>query len=73
MGALAISSIIGLEDDLAAIVAGSRVRPGDTVVGEKLKFEIERITRDAVHMRCINKEEKFAEFENAKLKKKMNF
>jgi hypothetical protein len=73
VSALTISCIIGLETDLAAIVAGSRVHQGDTIVGEKLKFEIEKITKDAIHLRCISEEEQFSEFTDIKLKKKITF
>lgn len=68
---LAVEVIIGFEDDLAAIVAGVRVRSGDIISGGKLRFEVKKITRNAVHLRCISEEEKFRKFLGITVKRKI--
>lgn len=70
---LTVECIIGIDlpENLAAVVAGTRVRPGDIVAAEKLKFKVEKITKDAVHFRCVSEDEKFKRLHNLRVKKKI--
>ncbi len=68
---LIVECIIGFENDLAAIVSGVRVHPGDIITGGKLRFEVKKITRNAVHLRCISEEEEFRKFSGITVKRKI--
>ena len=59
---LVVEVIIGLEDELAAVIAGVRVHPGDIIMGGKLKFRVENIMRNGVRLRCISEEEAHKKF-----------
>lgn len=70
---LTVETIIGFETDLAAVIAGVTVRPGGTVTGGKLKFEVEKITKDAVYLRCVSEEETFSPLRGLPTKKRIVF
>ena len=71
LSTLTVQVIIGFENDLAAVVADVRVRPGDTIMADKLKFKVEKITSDTVHLRCISEEKAHEKFLGITVKKKI--
>lgn len=70
---LTVEMIIGWENDLAAIIAGDTVRSGDMIVGDKLKFVVQKITKDVVYLRCISEEEKFSSLNGLVTKRNIIF
>lgn len=70
---LTVEMIIGWENDLAAIIAGDTARSGDTIVGDKLKFVVQKITEDVVYLRCISEEEKFSSLNGLVTKRNIIF
>lgn len=70
---LIVEVIIGRKNNLAAVIAGVRVRPGDIIIADKLRFRVERITSDAVHLRCVSEEPVHKKFFGITVKRKILF
>ncbi len=73
IAALTIEQIIGIEDNLTAVIAGKKVKAGYTVTAEKLKFRIEKIAGDAVHFICVSKEKEYEELRDLKVRRRIGF
>lgn len=73
IAALTLEAIIGIEDNLTAVIAGKKVKSGYTVTAEKLKFRIEKITADAVHFICISKGKEYEELRDLKVRRRIGF
>ena len=73
LASLSVAVIIGLdlEDELMAVVAGQRVRSGDTVLGDKLLFQVEEITKDMVVLRCITRQKQYADLKDQVTKRRI--
>jgi hypothetical protein len=56
------NQIIGKVPDLVAVVSGVKVSPGDKIQGKNLTFKVEKITKDAVHLKVIEANEKYKKY-----------
>jgi hypothetical protein len=73
LDALSVKSIIGLDvgDNLSAVIGGVTVRVGDTVTGESLEFNVDRITKDSVYLRCLTEDKKLESLHDLIIEKKL--
>ncbi len=59
---LTTTGIMGTGDELTATVSGVKVRAGDKIKGRNLTFNVEKITKDAVHMKVVEAKEKHKQY-----------